>query len=391
MKNAMETILQGKHSFSLTQLRSEFCSHAIETKFLSHHLAQTQSQLRSTLLFCSVFYLAFSLTDFAVLGYGYDALTLFLARLSVALTAAAGSWLTWRHPHSVAATRLAATAAETVGMAAFMLVVVYRPDEMHWHAMSMAIMLIVVYLYIPNRLAYSIAVALSATATFIVLALQVTHLNAPDLLTMAMLLLLVNTFGCVAARRYQRLWREEFQAQSILKNVAILDHLTGCYNRRYLHENLFDSEIARAQRFKLCLTVIICDLDHFKNVNDTHGHRGGDAVLRTFSHLLKSMTREHIDSVVRYGGEEFLLILPETELHGSILLAERLRRAFAAATTTHEGGRTISATASFGVASVDFARNRNKITLNTLIMAADEQLYDAKNGGRNQIKSLQLA
>lgn len=391
----METRSDTQYSLDIAPVRSEFCSDVTEFRFLTHHLAEMQSQLRSTLLFCSFFYLAFSLTDIAVLGYGHDAFILFLARLTVAITAAAGSLLTYHQRQSVAMARLAATAVAVVGMATFMLVVVYRPDELPWHAMSMAIMLTIIYIFIPNRLVYSLAVALSATGVFIVLARAVGNLKPSDMFTMTMLLLLANTFGSVAARRYHRLWREEFRAQSILKNISVHDHLTGCFNRRYLDEKLLDREISRAQRYGLFLTVIMCDLDHFKIVNDSFGHHGGDAVLRTFSDLLKKMTREHIDSVVRYGGEEFLLILPETDLQGGVLLAERLRVAFAATATAtatvHDDNQNISTTASFGVASVDFARSKKIITLSGLILTADELLYDAKTGGRNQVKSLQLS
>lgn len=387
----VETGSDNQDSLAISPVRSEFLSDVTEAKFLTHHLAKTQSQLRITLFFCSSFYLAFALTDLAVLGYGRDAFILFLGRLAVAVTAAAGGLLTYRNPQSIAITHFAATATEAVGMATFMLVVVLRPDELPWHAMSMAIMLIVTYIYIPNRLIYALVVALSTTAVFIALAMDSGKLKATDLLTMSMLLLLANAFGIVAARRYQRLWREEFCAQSVLQNLAVRDHLTGCFNRRYLHEKLLDSEISRAQRFGLCLTVIICDIDHFKVVNDTYGHYGGDAVLRQFAQLLRRMTRTHIDSVVRYGGEEFLLVLPETDLRGGVLLAERLRVAFAAAATAHDAGRTISSTASFGVATVDFAFNKKTITLDSLIAAADALLYVAKNAGRNLVKSLQLS
>jgi len=387
----MEVCSDEQHSLDIAPVRSEFCNDVTEFRFLTHHLAETQSQLRLTLIFCSFFYLAFSLTDIAVLGYGRDAFILFMGRMAVAVTAAGCGWLTYRQRQSVAITRLAATAVEIVGMSTFMFIVVYRPDELPWHAMSMAIMLIVVYIFIPNRLAYSLAVALSATGVFILLAFSIGNLKPSDMLTMSMLLLLANTFGYVAARRYHRLWREEFRTQSILKNLSMHDHLTGCFNRRYVHEKLLDSEISRAQRFGLCLTVVMCDLDHFKVVNDSYGHHGGDAVLRDFSQLLRKMTRKQIDSVVRYGGEEFLLVLPETDLYGGVLLAERLRVAFAGAATVHDVNQNINTTASFGVATVDFARSRKMITLDSLIATADKLLYDAKTGGRNQVKSLQLS
>jgi diguanylate cyclase (GGDEF)-like protein len=280
---------------------------------------------------------------------------------------------------------------EIVGMSAFLVVAHYRPDELHWHAMSMAIMVIVIYIYIPNRLIYSVGIAVVSTSAFIILAVQSGKLTGSDMITMIMLLLLTNTFGIIAARRFQTLLREEFRTQSTLKNVSIRDHLTDCYNRRYLRENFIEHEITRTRQDQLCLTVVLCDLDNFKIVNDTYGHDGGDAVLSIFSHLLKDMTRKNVDSVVRYGGEEFLIILPETDLFNSIALAERIRATFATTAIHLDGGRFIHATASFGVATVDFANNAEPVTLNRLISIADKLMYTAKNSGRNRVESLQLS
>jgi diguanylate cyclase (GGDEF)-like protein len=375
----------------ISRVSGEFSSHATEARFLHHHLRNTQSLLRFTLLFCAIFYLGFWVTDVAVLGYGHEAMVLLAARTTVAITAVTCAWLTYRNPRSISITRLAACIAEAAALAAFMCIAVYRPAEFHWHAMSLAIMLIVVYLYIPNRLGYAMAVAVMATVTLVVLAKRVSHMSSADMFTMTMLLLLANAFGAVAARRFQRVSREQFRAQSILEHAAVRDHLTGCFNRRYLHDNLLNTEMARAERFGRSATVIICDLDHFKQINDTYGHAGGDAVLRVFSSLLKQMTREHVDSVVRYGGEEFVLILPETDLHRGVVLAERLRAAFAAsATPTRDGRSTMRTTASFGVASVNFTGNNLPVTLSDLLSAADELMYDAKKKGRNRVESLEL-
>lgn len=379
-----------RNIFALAPFSCEFRDASLEQSFQFHHLAQNQAQLRTTLSACALFYLAFAATDLARLGYGSAALQLLLARLAVAALAAASLLLIRLRPRSVGATRLAASAAEAFALLIFLFIVLKRPGEMQWHAMSMSIALIVIYIYIPNRLLYASALALPATLAFIVLAAHTGALHSSDMLTMSMLLLLSNLFGGVAARRYQRLWREEYRAQSILRNLSVRDPLTDCFNRRHLHEQLLEHEIARARRHALCLTVIMCDLDNFKDINDTYGHFGGDAVLRAFAALLRSMTREGIDSVVRFGGEEFLLILPETDLDGGAMLAERLRRSFAAAVVPHEEKHISGITASFGVASVDLAGTGKVISQYAIIASADELLYAAKKGGRNLVRSVQL-
>ena len=376
--------------FALAPMRAEFCCEATEQAFLRHHLATTQSQLRVTVLFCAVFYVGLALDDAAWLGYGPLTLLLLAARLLVAAAAATGLLLTRHHPQSVRLARAVSSVIETLGCAGFLLVVALRPHDMALHAIAMAVVIVVLYIYIPNRLLYAGAIAAGATATFLLLAQRLGRLEPQQLASMALLLALTHLFGYVAARRYQLLWRDEYSAQMVLKNLSVRDHLTGCYNRRHLHAQLLENEIARAQRYGQSLTVIMCDLDHFKGVNDSYGHYGGDAVLQVFAGLLQSMTRDSVDSVVRYGGEEFLLILPETDLCGGVLLAERLRLAFAATPIAHEQ-QLIEATASFGVASVDFSGSVSAAAQQRMIASADDLLYAAKKGGRNRVCSRQLA
>jgi len=343
-----------------------------------------------TLLFCIVSFVSFFATDVAVLGV-HDALDLtLLPRLAVGVIAGLSAWLAYCRPLSVRATRLLATLSELVVLGSFMMIVYYRPDEAHWHAMSMAIVLMVIYLYIPNRLAYALVLACSASAFFIALVLTLAPMPGADLLTMGMLLVLVNAFGALAARRYNQVAREEFRLQRDLKHNAERDHLTGCYNRRYLHDHLLDAELARARR---CgpLAVVLCDIDHFKRINDTFGHHQGDAVIRSFAYLLRSTVRADVDSVVRYGGEEFLLILPHADGKGGAHLADHLRAAFAASCVTiDDSHEPLQATASFGVASADFSQPGSRITLTDLIVAADKRLYDAKRNGRNRVEAIEL-
>jgi diguanylate cyclase (GGDEF)-like protein len=176
-----------------------------------------------------------------------------------------------------------------------------------------------------------------------------------------------------------------------LLHAAERDHLTGCHNRRYLNERLMDAAAGPALRREAGLSVILCDIDNFKRINDKHGHSAGDEVIRSFARLLGAATREATDSVIRYGGEEFLLILPGTPIDDAIALAERLRKHFAAASTPSGDGRgRIRTTASFGVAASGPADGRGEASLQDLIDAADKLMYEAKRAGRDCVRAKRL-
>jgi diguanylate cyclase (GGDEF)-like protein len=272
-----------------------------------------------------------------------------------------------------------------------MFIAARRPDEFHWHAMSLAIMLIVVYLYIPNSFRNALLLAAGATAFFLALALALAGLSPADTVTMVMLLLLANAFGAVAARRFNRASREEYHARIDLQHAAARDHLTGCFNRRHLHDHLMGAGQVRAGGHGGLLTVVLCDIDNFKRINDTYGHACGDAVLRSFADLLTRMTRDGVDSIVRYGGEEFLAILPDTDLDGGVRLAERLRTRFAAtAVAASDGATFVRTTASFGVACAGPEAGSGERVLRDLIATADKLMYEAKRAGRDRVCALAL-
>lgn len=173
--------------------------------------------------------------------------------------------------------------------------------------------------------------------------------------------------------------RELSEANDRLLRVSRTDSLTGVANRRYLEERLQEMW-EHSQRLHEPFSVVMCDIDHFKRVNDDHGHQAGDVVLRQFADLLVAATRE-IDKVGRYGGEEFLLALPGTVLDAAVTFAERLRADVAAHDFRFDGG-TLRRTVSCGVAAWPHPRIR---TLEALIKAADDALYVAKETGRNRV------
>lgn len=166
--------------------------------------------------------------------------------------------------------------------------------------------------------------------------------------------------------------------QEKLQEQALRDPLTGLYNRRFL-DTIVARELARCEREGLHLTVMMIDVDHFKKVNDTYGHPGGDEVLKKLALLLLDKVRV-IDVACRFGGEEFLLLLPSMAPEFALVRAEQCREAFAH-TKTEFDGQTIRATMSVGIAV--YPQHGN--TLAELTRCADLALYQAKEAGRNRV------
>jgi diguanylate cyclase (GGDEF)-like protein len=165
----------------------------------------------------------------------------------------------------------------------------------------------------------------------------------------------------------------------IVERQALVDGLTGLANRRQCEETLA-SELARVERFGGPLALVVTDLDWFKDVNDRYGHPSGDAVLREFAALLLDTVRD-VDLAGRWGGEEFLLILPGTDLAGGAQVAERIRAGLAGRIVLSPDGSPIPVTASFGVAATPPAT-----TAAELFSAADAALYEAKRNGKNRVE-----
>jgi diguanylate cyclase (GGDEF)-like protein len=168
--------------------------------------------------------------------------------------------------------------------------------------------------------------------------------------------------------------RDELRAQSIR------DPLTELYNRRYMEET-FDREWHRAQRQRQTLAVILFDVDHFKQVNDSRGHEAGDLVLAGLGRLLRDLVRQE-DVPCRYGGEEFIVIMPGADLASAEERAERLRAAVEQLTLTYQG-EPLHVTISLGVVAFPVHGHAP----DTLIHAADAALYAAKHAGRNCVRT----
>jgi diguanylate cyclase (GGDEF)-like protein len=174
---------------------------------------------------------------------------------------------------------------------------------------------------------------------------------------------------------------ENVDLHETVQEQAITDELTGLFNVRQFHSRL-DNEIERAERFGTPLSLVMLDIDKFKSVNDNHGHQQGDRVLVEVARVLRRLSRD-VDLPARYGGEEMAVVLPQTDLGGAELGAERMRAAIEAMQIPRlDGEGLLPITASFGVASFP-SQAADKTAL---IAAADAALYRAKRGGRNRVE-----
>jgi diguanylate cyclase (GGDEF)-like protein len=172
---------------------------------------------------------------------------------------------------------------------------------------------------------------------------------------------------------------ENARLHDVVQRQAITDDLTGLVNRRRFIEAL-QAEVERARRFGTPLTVILADLDDFKRVNDDFGHHGGDAVLRSFADLMRSHVRD-VDVPGRIGGEEFAILLPETDAERASGVAERMRHSLSGVSLPVASGRSVRVTSSFGIADLDDGQSGDD-----LLRAADAALYRAKAAGKNRVE-----
>lgn len=191
----------------------------------------------------------------------------------------------------------------------------------------------------------------------------------------AVFVLLVSTLSLKTVEDINRIF--------VLEHENITDPLMGIYNRRYFDKRLAE-EISRVLRYGMPLSILLLDIDYFKNINDTYGHNIGDVVLKNLGQLLLKIVRD-ADIVARYGGEEIAIITPHTPVSFAAKLAERVcqtvERTVLVKDTVNEEKRAISVTVSIGVAGI----NQQVVDQQTLVEKVDEALYRAKRGGRNQV------
>ena len=177
----------------------------------------------------------------------------------------------------------------------------------------------------------------------------------------------------------ERIKEQLAERNRVLDQLASIDGLTEVNNHRFF-QNFLQTELKRALGNEGTISLILADIDHFKQFNDAHGHQTGDFILKELCRITKAVIREY-DVMARYGGEEFAFVLPDTTTHGAMTVAEKIR-GIVAEHDFFDGSEHYRVTISLGVASI--APAAEHCTQSAFIAMADEALYDAKRNGRNQ-------
>ncbi len=384
-------------NYRLSNWRGEFVDAATEQAFRKHSEADASRSLRRALLVWAALVVLFGLLDYPVLGHGYDFQVLFGWRLATAAVLLLLYWQGRRKP-SLVSDGYAVTAVEIFGSVLFFMLYFLRHDMVSWVIAVVAISLLALFMFIPNRVYLSL-LASAFLSIGLMACVAARGMGAEKVIGLGFILVLPIAVGFFTALRWQLAQRQQYALlmqvissnrdlqdeikrrealEAELKRQATTDPLTGLFNRRQ-YEMLFQRERQRCNRLGQEMTLCVMDLDHFKRINDQHGHDAGDAVLRHVAqHLCCSL--RHSDVVGRFGGEEFVLILPDTGLEQAVAVLNRLREELAE-TPVPVRGQLLPVSATFGVTTV----RQDDSDLESIVRRADRALYEGKGAGRNRV------
>ncbi|MCE8015578.1 GGDEF domain-containing protein [Halomonas sp. MCCC 1A17488] len=376
--------------------RDEFQDSALEALYRRTMQLQDAQQLRYALWIIAGTFLLFGAADYILLGASLALLALLLVRFVVASSCLALARLIGRHSAQAHRPR-PLNLVYCIAISGLLVSILLHPGSVGLHISSVAISSLAIYLLVPNRLPWILAWNGYLAGGF-VLVVALWKPLAPGMLISSLLILaFANLMGWLTYSRLNRLQRKQFALlvaereinrklqkeieerqllEAQLRHMASTDPLTGIANRRHFFE-LAEREFRRAQRDGTPLTICMVDIDLFKTLNDHHGHAVGDLVLTTVASCCASMLRE-TDIIGRYGGEEFVIALPQADLETASFIAERLRHKVTSLRLPMlDEDQHLSVTV--GISQVEPGEAR----LEQALQRADDALYAGKARGRN--------
>jgi diguanylate cyclase (GGDEF)-like protein len=390
---------QAPEGFELSPWSGEFLDPGTEAAFREHIRPQWLKDTRRAFIVAGLFYLAFAVTDFLMLGGATADATVLFTRLLVigcGLLIILTAQRYWR----LLVDGITPTLLVVLVIMAFLSITLLHPLDAAWHGMSMMVLLLGTYVFIPNRFLPVLLLSLCGSVAFILVMADHFELPFKHLLIMGLLFLGLNLFGAVSAHRLSVLSRQGFRDGQILRqaNQRLMeevsarkqleqdlvtqvhhDELTGVTNRRRFLE-LARQRMREAEASGQALSLLMVDVDYFKQINDTYGHLRGDEVLKALSRICEN----HMDDeevLARMGGEEFAMLLPGLDLEGARKTAEAIR-ASVWRTPVSLLDTAIHITVSIGV-----VQWRVGETLAECLRRADQTLQVAKYNGRNRVET----
>jgi len=397
----MDALDPASPAYRLSRWTAEFQDPATEAAFRDYIHPFWVRDTRRAFFMGALFYLAFAITDYMLLGAGPAYQVVLATRLLVTF---AGFIIAWSAGHYWRLLVDGITPSFVVGMAmvGFLSITLLRPLDVGWHGMSMMVMLLGTYAFIPNRFWPILLIACISTSGFFILLASHFEIGQQEFMLLGLLFFGMNLFGATSAYRISTLTRENFRDARILRlanerlsqeisartrleqNLIAQvhqDELTGAMNRRRFQE-LATRRLTALAGSETPVSLLLMDVDYFKQINDTYGHVRADEVLRALVRLVQ--TQMGLDELLgRVGGEEFALLSPNMDIAGALLLAEQIRQ------EVWRNPIPLADTALHITVSVGVVQCLAGEGLADVLRRADQALQAAKYKGRNRIQGWQ--
>jgi len=357
----------------ISVITGEFTESKLEKDFFSYMLEETIQHFRRNLLMISFLFLLFIIPDYFLIAEQTRFNVIFLIRILFFLLSVLYYFRIKYMPHSL---YVFSTLYETIGAILFWgLLFFYEHPDVVIHQQGLIVVILAIFFIIPNRFYMKLLMSIIISIGFFLVAFF-RGLFAVSNYSWGLLIFsgLVIVFCAMTTRRINRLHRIQFKNALELAKISNTDALTGTNNRLKYNEELKE-ELSRSHRYNLPLSGIMFDLDNFKEINDKFGHLEGDKVLQKITFLIQNTIRKN-DQLFRWGGEEFIILLPNSDQDAAVQMANRIKDSM----SNEQYFSTKSLTSSFGVTSL-----KDNDTTITFTDRLDKLQYQAKNKGKDCI------
>lgn len=358
-------------NYKISKLTGMFLDKILEQQFQESYLSRSKNHLRKTALVVGTLFFLFLIYDFSSYRIFSSLAVIVLCRLLFLLL----SILFYFKPEYFlkSSAFLKITIYELILVILyFVIIIIYESPHFLIQAFGLNVIILGIFILIPNLLYYKLFLSFLTWTTFLLITITLYHPSFNELISVFFYLLLAILFYSSSTYSLNKYMRLDFLNKLYFMELSTKDPLTNTYNRLKFNEAL-SNELEVAKRYGNTFSLIMFDIDHFKQFNDQNGHSFGDKVLKAIANLVQESVRE-VDVFARWGGEEFVILLPQTHCQEASALAERLRALIYKESLKKE----MDLTCSFGVTSF-LSQDDQELIMERV----DRALYKAKEGGRN--------